>query len=206
MNRPDLDEFAALWQDELDPVEQAQMEADARRARQRGRLLGYVDAALIGLILLGTVLGTMVSPHPLTIGLAVLLVVPTIWLSWKRRGLRQMAATLNTSDPAAFVASSIRNAASDLRRATLGVFLLPPFLVGAVVFRALLKGGGDFDQLLPGITAWAASPRGAVVLPIAALMMVRLAYSRRRLRTELSRLEVLQAEYQEETRREEGPD
>jgi hypothetical protein len=203
MNRPDFDEFAALWQGEPDPAEQAQMEADARRARRRGRLLGFVDVALIALIVLGTVLGTTIAPHPMTIASGLILVVATLWLTWKRRSLRQLAATLNTSDPAAFVASSIRNARSNLRRATLGLFLLPPFLVVATVFRALLKNGGRLDQLLGGIIEWAASPRGALILLIATLMMMRLFHSRRRLRTELRRLVGLRAEYEEESRREE---
>lgn len=200
MREPGFEELADLWQDPIDGEREA-FEALARRARRRGRLLGYIDIALAAVIVGATLLGAFATPHPAIIGIALLLIVATLWLTWKRRSLRQMAAALNTANPAAFVESSVRSATSNLRRVTLGLVLIPPLFATAVLFRVTRRTGGEFDHLLEGIVAWASAPRGMIALTIAVLLMARLAYSRRQLRIELRRLEKLRLDYEEESRR-----
>ncbi len=195
MKEQGFEEFADLWQDPEEGEKEA-FEALARRARRRGRLLGYLDIGLVVLIVGATLLGTLVAPHPITIGIALLLVIATAWLTWKRRGLRQMTAALNTSNPAAFIESSIRNATSNLWRATLGLILIPPLFTTAVLFRGVLRTDGRFHHLLESIAAWAGSPRGIIAITIGAVLVARLVRSRKRLRAELHRLEKLRLDYE----------
>lgn len=198
MTDPEIEELAGLWQ-EQEPAETARFEAMARRARRRGRLLGYADLALAALIVGGTIFGIFVTPRPTTIAIALLLILATIWLTLKRRGLREMASTLNTSDPTAFLESSARYAAAALRRANLSLMLIPLFMVAAILFKASLRGG-DFDQMLQAVWTWASSLRGTIALAIAILVMAAMGRSRIRLQEELRRLERMRLEYEEENR------
>lgn len=202
MTDPELEELAGLWQDS-DPAEVARFEALARRAQRKGRLLGYADLALAALLVGGTLFGTLMTPHPTTIAAAFLLIGATVWLTWKRRGLRQMAATLNTTDPAAFLESSVRNATANLRRVTLNLMLIPLFMACAILFRAS-RNASDVYHLLEGVWEWVSSARGTGALIIVALLLASLVRSRRRLRGELRQLEDLRRDYEEERQREEG--
>lgn len=202
MREPGFEDLADLWQDSEEGDREA-FEALARRARRRGRLLGYADLGLILLLVGGVVLSLFMTPNPTTIVAAIVLLVATLWLSWTRRRLRQMAATLNTSDPAAFLASSIANAKANLRRVNLSLVLMPPFVGGAVVFKGSQRSK-DIEHLAQGIVEWASSPRAMIGFAIVFLFVLALFRSRRRLRGELGRLESLRLDYEEERRRDDG--
>ncbi|HEX8579600.1 MAG TPA: hypothetical protein VF655_08405, partial [Allosphingosinicella sp.] len=67
MSRPEFDEFAALWQDGPDPLDQAEMDSYARKARRRGRLLDYIDYAVWFLMVVLLVGGALISTSPVTL-------------------------------------------------------------------------------------------------------------------------------------------
>lgn len=202
MNKHEVDEFATLWI-EPDPAEQEVFKSLARKARRKGRLLAYVDAAQ-AVLLVAPLLTVFMTPHPIMIALAVPLLVATAWLIWTRRRLRQMTATLNTSDPVAFLESSVRNATANLRRLNLSLTLTLPFILTAVLFKGSQRSGGSLDHLPVGIWTWGSSPRGLVALAIVALFTAGLVRSRRRTQEELRRLELLRLDYEEERRRDEA--
>ena len=196
MNRPDFDEFAALWQDGPDPLEQAQMEAYARAARRRGRLLDYIDYAVWILLFVLFVGGAFISTTPLTIALAVPLMLAMTWLTWRRRRLRQMARTLNTSDRAAFLETSLRNARANLRRNTIGLVLIPLVVPLALIFKVSVRTGGGPLEVWEAFLMWVQTPRapiGTVLLLIVALFSLR---SRRKTKAEVQRLESLREGYE----------
>lgn len=202
MREPDFEDLANLWQGSEEGDREA-FEALARRARRRGRLLGYADLGLVLLLVGGILLGIFMTPHPTTIVAAIILLVATLWLSWTRRRLRQMTATLNTSDPVAFLDSSVANAKANLRRVNLSLMLMPPFVAMAIAFKGSQHSQG-IGQLPQGIWEWASSPRAMIALAVVFLLVLSLVRSRRRLRTELSRLESLRLDYEEERRRDDG--
>jgi len=202
MREPGFEDLADLWQDWEEGDREA-FEALARRARRRGRLLGYADLGLLVLLVGGTILGIFMTPNATTIATAILLLVATLWLSWTRRRLHQMAATLNTSGPAAFLESSVTIAKANLRRANLSLILMPPLVAMAIAFKGSQHSEG-LENLPQGILEWASSVRAMIALAVVLLFFLSVVRSRRRLRTELSRLESLRQDYEEERRRDIG--
>jgi hypothetical protein len=198
MNRPDVDEFAALWQDGPDPLEQAEMEAYARRARRRGRLLDFIDYAYWISFLVIFVAGSLVSTSPLTIAFAVPLMLGLTWVTWRRRRLRQMARTLNTSDRSAFLETSLRNARANLRRTRIGFAALPFVVPAAVFFKVSVRTGGGAHELWEGLVAWALSPRSVIVISILLIIAGLTWRSMRRIKTEIQRLDALSQGYEVE--------
>jgi hypothetical protein len=197
MREPGFEELADLWQDRDDGNREA-FEVLARRARLKGRLLGYADLALLILLVVGIVPGIFMAPNALTIAMALLLLAATLWLSWARRRHRQMAATLNTSDPAAFLESSVANVNANLRRVNLSLLLMPLLVAMAVVFKGSQRSRGGLETLPQGILEWASLPRTWVGFAIVFILVVALFRSRRRLRRELGSLESLRLDYERE--------
>jgi heme exporter protein D len=195
MNRPDFDEFAALWQDEPDPREQAQMEADARAARRRGRLFDYIEYFIAFLLLAIPVAGLFLAASPLTLVLAVPLMIMTTWLTWRRRTLRQMARTLNTADRASFIESSLRNARVNLRRNTIGLAFLPFVVPIALTFKVSLRTGGGPYEVWEALVLWSQTPRAAITIVLLTVLAGFTVRNRRKLWREIERLENLRDGY-----------
>jgi len=202
MNRPDLDEFAALWHSEPDPLEQAQMQEYARAARRRGKLLGYLDTAWAVLLFIILVGGVFVSPNPLTIAIGLPLMLASIWLTWKRRQMRQIARTLNTSTPEAFVASSLANARANLRRVTISLALLPFVVPVALAFKVSIRTGGGPQEVWEAFLLWTHTIRAPITLLVLLIMVAFSLRSRFRIKREMRRLEGLRRGYEIEAEEE----
>jgi hypothetical protein len=202
MREPGFEELADLWQDREEGDREA-FEALARKARRRGRLLGYADVALVVVFVGGIVPGLFLAPNPSTVAIAILLLAATLWLSWTRRRLRQMAATLNTSDPAAFLESSVANARANLRRVNLSLVIMPPLVAMAIAFKGS-QHSDRIEHLWQGILEWASSARAMIALAVVLLFFLSVIRSRRRLQAELGRLESLREDYEVESRRDLG--
>lgn len=198
MNRPDFDEFAALWHDASDPDEQERIGALARSARRRGRLLAYADVATGGLLVLGVVLGFVMQPGPATAIIAGLLIAATLWANWKRRALRQMTSTLGSSDRGSYLEIATRNANANLRRLLLSLYLVPIFALMAILFKLSLRQGGKLEHPLEALGQWAISTRGIFGLIGIAVIIALLLRSRRKVKAELRRLENLGRDYRDE--------
>ncbi|HEX9955437.1 MAG TPA: hypothetical protein VGB48_09525 [Allosphingosinicella sp.] len=198
MSRPEFDEFAALWQDGPDPLEQAEMDAYARKASRRGQLLDYIDYAVWTSLIVMFVGGAVISHSPLTLALAVPLMLATTWLTVRRRRLRQMARTLDTSDRGAFVETSLRNAAANLRRNTIGLLLIPLVMPMALTFKVSVRTGGGPQEVWEAFLIWTQTPRAPVGI-ILLLILTALSFrSRRRTKVEIKHLERLRRIYQVE--------
>jgi hypothetical protein len=115
-----------------------------------------------------------------------------------------MASTLNTSDPTAFLESSVVHAKANLRRVNLSLMAIPPLLVMVAIFKGSQRIRGGIETLPQGMMEWLSSPRAWIGLTIVFLMVVAMFRSRRRLRGELSKLERLRLDYEEEKRRDLG--
>jgi hypothetical protein len=195
MTDPELQQLADLWM-QPDPAEAEKFQSLARRARRRGRWLGYADWALAIVLVGGSVFAFLASPGPLFTAAAILLLVATVFLTWQRRKLRQMASTLDTADRRAFIESSVRSARANLRRVTLSALALPPLVLVALLAKMGMRGNvTDPGQFL---LAWAQSPRGMISLAIFALILALQMRSILRIRSELRRLESLRRAYEDE--------
>ncbi|HEX8125702.1 MAG TPA: hypothetical protein VF548_08985 [Allosphingosinicella sp.] len=200
MNGPEFDEFAALWQGDPDSLDQARMEAYARRARRRGKLLGYLDYAFAVLLIAILVIGSFISLTPLTVAIAVPLMIAVTWLTWVRRSVRQMTNTLNTSDRAGFLESSLRNAAANLRRNTIGLASLPFLVPVALAFKVSIRTGGGPAEIWEALGHWIHTGRAPITI-LALLVWAGLSLRRRaRLKAEIRRLEGVRRGYEAEAR------
>lgn len=202
MTDHEFDEITALW-NEPDVAEQAAFEAMARKARRKGRLLGYADIAL-AILVVAPLPAIFLTLSPALIASALFVLVATVWLSLVRRRLLQMAATLTTSSPAAFLESSVRIAAANVRRVNLSLMLAAPVFAVAIMAKGLQRSDGRFDHLARGVWAWASSPRGLAALAIVVLIIAMMVRSRGRLKAEVGRLEDLRQDFEEEKQRDEG--
>lgn len=198
MNRPEFDEFAALWQDEPDPLEEARMQVYARKARRRGRLLGYLDFAFAALLLGMTFVFWFVSSSPLTtlIGLPLMLVI--VWLTWKRRQVSQMTRTLNASTPQAFLQSSLRNARANLRRNAIGLVALPFAVPVALAFKVSTRTGGGPQEVWEAFLLWTQTLRAPITIFVLIAIAAFTWRTRRRIKSEINRLENLSRGYEAE--------
>lgn len=196
MTDPELQELADLWQ-QPDAAEVEKFQSLARRARRRGRYLGYADWALAIILVGGSLFALLGSPGALSTVAAVLLLVTTIWLTWQRRRLRQMASSLDTTDRQGFIESSVRSARANLRRVSLTVAALPPLVVAALLAKMNARGG-EVSDAGPFLLDWARSPRGMISLAIFAALIALSLRSILRIRNELRRLQNLRRAYEEE--------
>ncbi|TFI59225.1 hypothetical protein E2493_05095 [Sphingomonas parva] len=195
----DLEKLAELW-NEPDASTAEDVDALARRARREARLMGWADTALAVIIVGSLVLGAMMKPSlPVAAG-ALLTIVMTLWLNWKRRNFRQINRTLAAATRTDFLESSIRLARTRLRRATFSLITFPPAILAALLYRVSTKG--EIDHPVIAIVKWAASLRGMVALGLLVLLFLWMLRSRRRQRDELRRLEEIHRDYAEEAERE----
>ncbi|HEX8063423.1 MAG TPA: hypothetical protein VF535_09415 [Allosphingosinicella sp.] len=203
MREPGFEDLAELWQDSGEGDREV-FEAMARRARRKGRLLGYADLAFVLLLVGGILPSIFMAPNAITIVTAILLLIATLWVSWTRRRHRQMAATLNTSDPTAFLESSLANARANLRRVNLSLLVMAPAVVVTIVFKGSQHSRSGIEDLARGIAEWASLPRAWIGLAVVFVLVLALFRSRRRLRMELRQLESLSLDYEREKRRDVG--
>lgn len=202
MNRPDFDEFAALWQAESDPLDQKQIEAYASSARRRGKLLGWVNYVIWSLMMGVTIAGAFVSVNPLTIMIALPLMVATTWLMWKGRQTRLMVRTLNTSSPQAFLDTSLRNARENLRRGMISLVLLPFLVPMALAFKVSTRTGGGPQEIWEAFIAWTQTIRAPITVVILIIIAGFSLRSRWKTQAEIRRLEALRLSYEVEAEQE----
>lgn len=198
MNRPDLDEFAALWQAEAEPLDQKQMEAYARSARRRGKLLAWLNYVVWFLMMALTAAGAFVSVNPLTIIVAVPLMLVITWLMWKGRQTRLMVRTLNTSSPQGFLETSLRNARENLRRGMISLIALPFLVPVALAFKVSTRTGGGPQEIWDAFLVWTHTIRAPITVVLLIIVAGFSLRSRWRTQAEIRRLEALRRSYEAE--------
>lgn len=197
MTDPELQELSELWQ-QPDSAEVEKFQLLARKARRRGRWLAYADWAFAFAIVGGSLFAILASPGRLTTFAAIGLLVATVWLTWQRRRLRQMARTLDTTDRHSFIDSSVRSARANLRRVVLSTVAVPPFVILALLLKLSYRRGGYISDPGEVLLAWVQSPRGMITLAIIALIVALSLRSIARIKKELRSLETLRRAYEEE--------
>ncbi|HEX6376349.1 MAG TPA: hypothetical protein VFZ91_11585 [Allosphingosinicella sp.] len=203
MTDPDLQKLADLWT-EADPAEQEAFEAQARKARLRGRIFAYLDFAAVAIILGGSVLGIFMTPGAITMVAAIGLIVTTVIVTRKRRQIKQMTRSLDTASRQAFIDTSISNATANLRRTRLSLAFFPLGVSLALLYKMSVRTGGRSELMLGSFLEWVQTPRGLITMLALALLFYWGVRTAKRLRRELARLEEMRAAYAEEARREEG--
>lgn len=198
----DLDEFALLWREEPSPEESRALRQLAERTARRARLLDHVEIATSAVLVIGTLVALLIARGPVTIVTALILLLVLLWSTRKRHLLRQVAIIISSGDGGSLVEKEIVKTTADLRRMKIGLFLFPPaLLLGHLLVSSLLREGSvteHFEKLVTQVT----EGRAELVL-LLVLCSVLIGYQLRaifRLQTELRRLNLIRAQYQEETR------
>lgn len=202
MSTGDLDDLAILWRAEPEPAERAELDQLAEKARRRGRLADYADIGLVAIVVVSSIVATFAAGSALLMVVAAVLIVMTIWLTVKRRRIRQMSRGLRAKGRENYIDGSVRDVTGALRRNLLSLVFIPLVVPLAVLVKAGSRTGGDPQAIAAGLIAWMGTPRGAITLAIVSLIMIFVVRARRRLLTELRRLNELQGAYADETRRE----
>jgi hypothetical protein len=200
MREPGFEDFVALWTEQEDAEQQA-FETVARKARFQGRLLAYTDIALVLMIVGISVAGALMKPSGLMLAISLVIVASTIAITWKRRKIRQMTRTLDTSNREAFVKTSLQNVRADLRRLTLSLIFFPLSLPVAILFKVAWRHGGHLAHPLTELAAWTVSVRGMITLPIFVFLGAATIRARLKVEAELRRLNALEAAYRDEAER-----
>lgn len=201
MTEAEFDDIADLWREAPSLEEARAFRALARRASLRARLLRHADLGIAMLLIVAVAVALALRPAPATLAIGILTMAGIGWSSWKRHLLGRMAATVEASDRRDLVHVARVNAVADLTRSNLGLWLLfPGVLLGALLGHSFKQRGldGFGPALLEGLTDW---PWGVVSALIVVAAFVAFFRGNRRLRRELDRLRVLEAQYREEARR-----
>ncbi|MEA3039516.1 MAG: hypothetical protein QOE79_2029 [Sphingomonadales bacterium] len=200
MREQGFEDFVALWTEQENAEHQA-FEAVARKARFHGRLLAYTDIVLVVMVVGISVAGAVLKPSGLMLAISFVMAVSSIALTWKRRKIRQMTRTLDTSSREAFLKTSLQNVSSDLRRLTLSLIVFPLCLPVAILFKVAWRHGGHLAHPAAELAHWATSVRGMITLPIFLFLGAATVRSRLKVKAELRRLKALEAAYRDEAER-----
>ena len=196
MTDPDLQRLTELWQTP-EPAAAEDFERLARRARRDARLMGWVDAALAFLVIAPMVVTSFIKP---SIGVAIgamLSIGMVVWLTMKRRALRQMAKTIAAEGRSNFLETSIRLAETTVRRDMIGAISFPPAILGALLARVAFRS--ETADPLGALSTWASTPRGLLALSLILGLVFWMVRNLRRHRAELRRLREVRVAYLQES-------
>jgi hypothetical protein len=199
VRRGDFPELAQLWQEQIDPAEQAALDTLAgeikRTARRRGAL--EVLFTVIGLGSLAWAL-TMLRPSTLPIQLGfALLALSMGGIFWKRRQIVKGANALVTGEPGSFFAAAIENARAELRLSAIVLALLPPGYAFLLVLLSAASGIAGLDRV--AALLFVEQPMQGLIHIANCLLFEALTYRAYvKLRAQLRRLERMSREWEDE--------
>jgi hypothetical protein len=199
MREPGFEDFVALWTEQA--AERQAFDAVARKVRFQGRLLAYSDIVLVVMVVGISIAGAVLKPSGLMLAISVVIAGSSIAITWKRRKIRQMTRTLDTSSREGFLETSLQNARADLRRLTLSLFVFPLSLPVAVLFKAAWRHGGHLAHPLTELAAWVTSVRGMITLSVFVFLGAATVRARLKVKAELRRLKALEDAYRDESER-----
>lgn len=149
MKRADFPELAQLWQEQIDPAEQARLDSLAREIKRTARRRGALDILLtIGGVgsLVFALMYVRRSTLPIKLGFAVLAAMMVLFL-WRRRYIVKGANALASGEPDTFFAAAIANARAELNLSGLGIVLGLPCYVFLIVLLGAADGVTGLDRV-----------------------------------------------------------
>lgn len=190
-------EYAALWREQIDPKELAELQAMATKIKRTAGRRWLVDRVL-ALMAVGMICVAVLGyPAPPLIKLCwILFLLAPIWCIWRRHQITTASRAIATDDPAVFFEAAIENVRAEIDLSTLSSWL------GLLSFIALCLLAGvaqGFDHLFMNIRNifTLASPKAAAVAVIFIVVLIYLIRDNMRLREQLPRLEAMRREWDE---------
>lgn len=201
LTRDEYRELAHLWGDAAPTGDQEEVARLARETPRRARVAQWSEVAVIVLLCGGIAASIIWNLGPSTMVTGGLLLALLGWSAWKRHHLANVALLIDDSDRLSFVRSSVRAKEAELRRSGLGLALIPPGVVFALLWGFSLRhpdGSADLGAFLVTVVT---APRGLITYGCLLAAVVILSISHRRLRKELAELKGLQQQYADEARK-----
>ncbi|HMG48267.1 MAG TPA: hypothetical protein VK614_12500 [Allosphingosinicella sp.] len=190
-------DYAALWREQIDPKELAELQAMATKIKRTAgrrwlldRVLALVAAGLVCFAIL-----RYPAPPLINLGLALLLLGP-VWHVWRRHQITRASRAIAIDDPRVFFEAAIENVRAEINLSTLSTaFGIPTFIACL-----LLAGAADgFDHIYMNFRDLFAIA-SVKLTSFAAIFVLILSYFIRdniRLREQLRRLEAMRREWDE---------
>jgi hypothetical protein len=199
MKRGEFPELARLWQEQIDPAEQAALDTLAREIKRTASRRGAQDVLLtiggFGALVFALVVFRP-STLPLWLGFAAMAAV-MLWYLWKRHRIVQGARALASGEPGTFFAAAVENARAELSLSRFGLWLMPPGYASMIILMTVcdgVTGIGPIARFLFVRNAWMTLGHVALLAVLFAIFM-RLDL---KLRAQLRRLEQMRREWEEE--------
>jgi len=199
MRRADFPELAQLWQEQIDPAEQARLDSLAREIKRTARRRGALDI-LLTIAGIGSLVFALTylrqSTLPTALGFAVLAALMVGYL-WKRRRIVEGANALASGEPDTFFAAAIENARAELSLSGLGIALGPPGYVFLIVLLFASSGVTGLDRVFRSL--FVEQPvMGALHIANCLFFLALALRAHSKLRAQLRRLEQMRQEWEDE--------
>jgi uncharacterized membrane protein YidH (DUF202 family) len=197
MTPHDFPEYAALWREQVDPKELAELQSMATKIKRSAGRRWLLDRVLALFAVGMTCLAILRYPAPplIKLSLVLLLLVP-IWYMWRRHQITRTSRAIAIDDPQLFFQAAIENMRAEIRLSTISAWLGIPVFIIAVSLAAAARG---FDNLYINLRNNFMLGSAKIILATA-IMVVALVFLIRdniRLREQLRRLEAMRREWDE---------
>lgn len=197
----DFGDLAALWSSAPTQEDEAVLDRLARRTPQRARREMAIELVGVGGIALAIVLAVIFKLGAATVAVGAIILALLGWSAWHRHHLGARALMIDRGDQAEFLASSLAAKEAELKRSALGLALIVPGTFLAMLLLFVLRHAELGESLSEYLISAVSTPRGLATTALLAATVAVSALAHRRVRRELAALEALQAEYDEEARR-----
>ncbi len=199
MSAVDLDDFGALWREEAPEPAATEFEPIVRATVRRARLFQYAEIGMSGLLLVAITVALLLEATPATAAIVAIIALATLWSSWKRHLLMDVALLVDGSSREAYVESARRAAEAQLKRSSLGLWLLiPGFALGLLLKHSLMSGGRLAGFVPAFLDSLATSPSAIATVAALLALFAWLVRGNLRLRAEVQRLRTLADAYDRE--------
>ena len=149
MKRGGLPELARLWQEQIDPAEQAGLDALASEIKRTARRRGALEI-LFTIIGLGSIVFALAVFRPRTLPIQLgfaLLAAIMVWIYWRRRRIVAGAKALATGEPDTFFGAAIENARVELGLSAIVLAIFPPAYAFLLVLLGAASGVTGLDRI-----------------------------------------------------------
>jgi hypothetical protein len=190
-------DYAALWREQIDPKELAELQAMATKIKRTAGLRWLLDR-LLALLAAGMVAWAIVR-YPggplIKLGLALLLPGP-IWCVWRRYQITRDSRAIATDDPRNFFEAAIANLRAEISLSTISAWMGIPAFLACILLGAAAFG---FDHIYMNLRDMftLASARLSIILIICILLILYFIRDNLRVRAQLRRLEAMRREWDE---------
>jgi ribose/xylose/arabinose/galactoside ABC-type transport system permease subunit len=194
----DFPEYAALWREQIDPKELAELQAMATKIKRTAAWRWLFDQ-IIGFLAVGAIAWVILlrPGAPLIKAGLALLVLPTFWYLWRwRRRITRDSRAIAVDDPRIFFDAAIENVRAETRLYTLSAWLTLPLMIAVCL---LLGAAYGFAVLYANFISIVtlASPKLAAIAALIILGHIYLFRDNLRMRGQLRRLEAMRREWNE---------